>query len=95
MDAALRAAEAASEASRKEPDPARAAVYDHVAAVARRAATEPFCAISVKDHVLQLDASTSTKFSRHATFCLPDGAAFVDAAALGSFVRRVLASTSP
>ena len=93
-EAALRAAEAASEASRKEPDAARAAVYDHVAAVARRAATEPFCAISVKDHVLQLDASTPTKFSRHATFCLPDGAAFVDAAALGSFVRRVLASTN-
>ncbi|CAH0375091.1 unnamed protein product [Pelagomonas calceolata] len=93
-ETALRAAEAASEASRNEPDAAKAAVYDHVAAVARRAATEPFCAISVKDHVLQLDASTSTKFSRHATFCLPDGAAFVDAAALGSFVRRVLASTN-
>ena len=93
-ETALRAAEAASEASRNEPDAAKAAVYDHVAAVARRAATEPFCSISVKDHVLQLDASTSTKFSRHATFCLPDGAAFVDAAALGSFVRRVLASTN-
>ena len=93
-ETALRAAEAASEASRNEPDAAKAAVYDHVAAVARRAATEPFCAISVKDHVLQLDASTSSKFSRHATFCLPDGAAFVDAAALGSFVRRVLASTN-
>ena len=58
-EAALRAAEEASEASRNEPDAAKAAVYDHVAAVARRAATEPFCAISVKDHVLQLDASTS------------------------------------
>ena len=45
-----------------EPDAAKAAVYDHVAAVARRgAATEPFCAISVKDHVLQLDASTPSQ----------------------------------
>jgi hypothetical protein len=94
MEAALCAAEKAAQAAQAETDAAKAAVYDHVAAVARRAATEPFCAISVKDHVLQLDASTSTKFSRHATFCLPDGAAFVDAAALGSFVRRVLASTN-
>jgi len=92
-DAALRAAERAAVAAQAETDPAKAAVCAHVADVARRAAREPFCAISVADHVLELDASTATKFSRHATFCLPDDAAFLDVGALGAFVRRVVGAT--
>ncbi|KAH8051945.1 hypothetical protein JL722_10390 [Aureococcus anophagefferens] len=45
------------------------------------------------EHLAGLDASTDSKFSRHCTFALPDGALFADAVALGGFVRGVLAAS--
>ncbi|KAH8061300.1 hypothetical protein JL720_13407 [Aureococcus anophagefferens] len=89
LDAAIPRFEAAAAAA----DADEAALYEHLAGVCRRRRGEPFSAVDHVDGVLQLDASTDSKFSRHCTFALPDGALFADAVALGGFVRGVLAAS--
>ncbi|KAH8055513.1 hypothetical protein JL721_10242 [Aureococcus anophagefferens] len=89
LDAAIPRFEAAAAAAEAD----EAALYEHLAGVCRRRRGEPFSAVDHVDGVLQLDASTDSKFSRHCTFALPDGALFADAVALGGFVRGVLAAS--
>ncbi|KAJ1446816.1 hypothetical protein M885DRAFT_230235 [Pelagophyceae sp. CCMP2097] len=94
--AALEALQAAVEAAAGEvsADGVAAAlrlkVVSHVLALARRrAAGEAFLVVDWRKQVVQLDATTARKFSRHAIWTLPDGAVFADAAALGRLVKRV------
>lgn len=42
-----------------------------------------------REHIIDLDSSTSVKFSRHLVFTLPGGAVFADNRACGRFVRLV------
>ena len=75
------------EYAKKEPRDDKPELVDKWIDVFTKALSEEFqCGVQ---NILQLDATTATKFSRHLIFHLDDGALFLTTTHLGAFVRDV------